>query len=293
LSFTLVSNGLQEEEWNQLLNEQKAFPDRITCRDIPTFNCVPHGVALDFLSSETQGEYFAFCDSDIFASGSIDAFIQSAAGPSKILSACVRPESAHHQQLGGYGGSFSLTSSRFPMAASFFCVYPVRAVDHVQRLYKTGFKQINRATQINQKAIDKLESSKITDIAPYDTGKLLSLLAHLDGFEITHSNPSTLHHVGGISGELAKPWDQSCLNIELPNDDPSNKAPKDEARIRGDSEKALKKLLTKYFAALLRHHADGTPRPVLRRGSASKSNLPNLELFVSRLTQTIDESFRS
>jgi len=172
------------------------------------------------------------------------------------------------------------------MAGSFFCVYPRDKMCSISKQFGVGFEQVARLNQIPSQARDFLKSRQIKE-EKFDTGKLLSLLMSDAGCEIRHREIPALAHIGGLSGELMRPRKQSRLTLtdlsfppeHLYNSDPTI------PQARSEEHRIAKRAITQYFAALLRSHVDGDPRPEMH-----VSNL----LYKSRLdaiTIAIDYSF--
>lgn len=287
LKFAVVGNGLSADEWESLTKLTRYAPGRIQIADVPSFSTIPHGLALNFLARRSSDSYFAFCDSDIFALNQFEDKFSTDVSPSTIFSSCSRLEHTPGAiYLGGFGGAASMTECGRQMAGSFFCVYPRDIMSSISKQFGVGFEQVARIDQIPRKARDFLKSRGIKE-EKFDTGKLLSLLMADTGCEIRHRELSALAHIGGLSGELVRPR----KNVPFILTDSSFPAPRlsDNAaalpQARSEEHRVAKRAITQYFAALLRSHVDGDPRPEMQVSS------PIYKHRLDAIAIAIDSSF--
>lgn len=265
IRFSAIGNGLSDAEWLQLCELRELAPARVTTSEIPSFSVVPHGIALNFLADRNQGAFFSFCDSDIFALGAFEETLETKLHLDSIFSSCSRIESIPGEVYrGAFGGAASVTECGRPMAASFFCIYPSEALATVRACFGTGFEQVGRVSQMTEKAQSFIQTNSIKE-TKFDTGKLLSLFMNDCGMRIEHEEVPHLAHIGGISGELARP--KPTTRVRITDDDLCSTITEStvvrEPRIRNERHKHAKRALATYYSALLRALVDHDEHPEL------------------------------
>ena len=175
-----------------------------------------HGRALDrVLAARDDGEYFAFIDPDIIATGPFvpdfaDALTGGCAGVTSGRGIwnddAVIPEG--HP---GVAGEFFYDRDGFLFGSPHFAMYRRDAVERTCRRWGIGFGSAGR--DIPDAARARLESSGHAYWL-FDTGKVVNILLQLDGASLCHFEHPALVHFGGMSHYLSPPDGEGGAEIE-------------------------------------------------------------------------------
>lgn len=199
--FRLVSNGCSESE-NEILRRICTGSDRFEFQQFSHDKVVEHGVVLTHLQRQETSPFFAFMDSDIFATGPfLPTFRQHLSSASAVFSCPpfwtndeieVAPRS--HRVLHGEQNRWS---DGFCLGGSYCAIYRNYALS--QCIQEAGITFKAHWRRGIPERIRKELSSAGMNFEYYDTGKLLNILMGLRGLHLEFFRSKHLSHVGGIS----------------------------------------------------------------------------------------------
>lgn len=200
LQLVLVSNGLKGPEAGMLHQLSEVVPHwRIL--DYPTSRMLPHGTILQSILDHHHAhnqKQFAFMDSDIVCFQSVDNWLQEQVDKTDVFSSCTIAKNASDQVRVGLGGQATQSPSGEAVAASYFCIYRLKMLLHVQQQYAITLERYNRLRQIPG-ALQSLIPDEDRAEMPFDTGKLISWCISRDGGQVVHQRHPDLEHLGGMS----------------------------------------------------------------------------------------------
>ena len=201
-SFRLVSNGCTTIE-NNSLRAFAATDDRLDFCQIATRRQIAHGAALSKLQKMESSPFFAFMDSDIFATGQFLNPTKLKLGSNAATFSC--PPIWSNAELEtlpeGYGvlsGVYNRLHDGFCVGSSYFGIYDNERLTQCIRDTGVSF-QIASWTGLSQLLRAELASAG-KQIRFYDTGKLLNVLLQVRyGHAIEYQKIPQLEHIGGFS----------------------------------------------------------------------------------------------
>ena len=209
--FRLVANGCPKRE-QQILQRQCEQHDRLEFAVVSDRRPLAHGQALTQLQQLEETDWFAFMDSDIFATGDFEGQLESMRAGRRCFFSCP-PVCGNQQQETlppGYqvlSGNYSRMHDGFPLGTSYFSIYDNQMLNEL--FADTGLSlNLYRWDQVPAPIQDEL---RLTGRALwlYDTAKLLNIVLGLRG-ELCHTARLTsLCHIGGIScaaGRRRRSW---------------------------------------------------------------------------------------
>ncbi|MFK8012619.1 MAG: hypothetical protein AB8B80_11295 [Marinicellaceae bacterium] len=267
-SFRLVGNALCDKEAS-LLNAIADCSDRLSYINFKSDFIIPHGTLLDLLFQKEESKNFCFCDSDLFLFNPISASLESLIDGGHVFSSAGRIENDNQAVYAGFKGGATTISpdGKIPLATSFFCIYRYEELKKTMYKYHIGFEQYRQLIQIPKAVQDRLKPLKL-DFDMFDTGKLLSVMYHIEGFKNIHADIEGLVHLGGMSGrylqdinmQVAQEYDDSVLDMS----DQKNTITKEKYKSRNAYEISLKRLYGKYFYTYLHYLIGKSKKPVLK-----------------------------
>jgi hypothetical protein len=250
--FRLVSNGLTGQELEQL----KAYADtdeRLGFYAYPTRLPVDHGTLLTLLFHQQSDAYFCFLDSDIFATGPFDAWLENHLDSVDALSSCSALFWETLPPAVGFSGRCTETPTGNPLLSSFFAVYRREVVAEA---FMAGITFEKRMSPLHmsphEQALAKAEGWTGQMI---DTAKLVNFELARRGYRLAHQECGSLVHIGGISWWLwrAKGAERDMLSKpEVITD--ADLAPHEGHKLPiHQLQKQVKEVRARWFSALLYH----------------------------------------
>ncbi len=285
--FRLVGNAVQPAEATEL----RALAGRTDRLEVTFFSAprmLPHGLVLSLLFDRFHdGEYFAFCDPDIFAVGPFERPVLERLTRYDVFSSCYHVGLRGEIVEGGFHGRCLFGPGHMPLATTFFAIYRRAAVERIRRKWGILFERYLFPDYIPGPVAELLRRHGILR-PPFDTAKLLNALMNLEGMAICYEDLPELCHIGGIARALA-PGGDWRLQLQV---EPlrllgrrtviterrlrrlqllylgGNGSGRGGRGVRRSEEAArllaLRSCIAEYFAAYLKHLVDGAPRPVMR-----------------------------
>lgn len=204
-TFSLVANGCGEQEARRLQTFCQTTA-RFCFVRLPAAKLQPHGLALNDLQKACDHPYFAFMDSDIYATGAFIAdFTGHLAANAGLFSGAplwsqpadqLAPTDRHvlagrHHYIG------SAPADRICVGSSYFAIYDNRVLTDLRAATGVGFESY-RWSQVPTAYQQGLQRAG-HDYQRYETGKLLNLLLHREGYPLSYQASAHLHHIGGLS----------------------------------------------------------------------------------------------
>ena len=199
--FHLVSNGCGDEELRVIQGFCGSYP-RLGWQVVGTGAPLAHGEVLSLLQEQEESPFFAFMDSDIFATAPFLENLLAAARGADAVFSCI-PLWATDQCLRAsrdsmvLSGAFNELADGTCVGTSYFAVYDNQKLSRCRaetavdlRLYL--WRQIPRRLCRELRAAGKVKGI-------YDTGKLVNILLGHRGASLTFKISAGLFHVGGIS----------------------------------------------------------------------------------------------
>lgn len=200
--FRLVDNGCTSEE-HQILEAFCRQSDRLSFYSFNSANVIPHGQALSQLQEMETSDYFAFMDSDIFATGIfLESHLQSLQEHIAICS-CLpiwhsQNEVEMRENFTIMGGCFLKTHNHHFLGVSYYAIYRNHQLTEAIRATGISFSSYHwpQIPNPHQQTLQRLGLQKNF----YDTGKVLNILLQQRGETITYQPTPHLVHIGAFSG---------------------------------------------------------------------------------------------
>jgi hypothetical protein len=199
--YRLIANACSLEEVTCLQDFCKDEV-RLDFMDLEVETIVQHGEVLDRLQQECEDDYFCFMDSDILATGRFMDEILAEFSDAKAVTSCLPIWAAEDDitiphNFKRLHGCYARADNGIVVGCTYFSVYDNSVVNEVRELTGIGFQiqQFQWLTPAIQEVIRALGMEKFD----YDTGIVLSLLMTARGAKISHKEPQTLCHLGGVS----------------------------------------------------------------------------------------------
>ena len=199
IRLALVSNALPDPEADRMASFCERH-ERLRLVDYPTQRVLPHGTILQRLAENHSDEWFAFMDSDVFATGDISQWLSEELQTADIFSSTRVAKSPARPRV-GFGGQATVSPAGYPVAVSYFCCYRFSTFVEVQREFGVTLERYSRPTQIPGRAFAALAPGD-SGAEAYDTGKLASLLAASAGKRVKHVLHDHLLHLGSMSKDF-------------------------------------------------------------------------------------------
>jgi hypothetical protein len=288
LNFRLVGNSLNHNE-AKLLELISECSDRLTYVNFESNQIIPHGTLLDLLFISENNKYFCFCDSDLFlfkplSQKSILKYMNNA----MVFSSGGRIENEGEAVYAGFKGGATTKSpdGKIDLATSFFCVYRRKQLKNILLKYKVGFEQYRLESQIPDKAKLLVKTNGL-EYEMFDTGKLLSVLYHYEGYNKSFEEIDGLTHIGGMSGRYLQNLDITSPVILDDSELPSKKRTHDnEYNYRNEYEKNLKRHYGKYFYCYLNYLIGKGAKPIIN------TNDERIESTINQLESKINSAWK-
>lgn len=199
--FRLVSNGCSASEEQRLIRLASLSESFEFCR-LPGRRAWEHGEALTYLQRQETGRYFAFLDSDIFATGDFLGDLSSRAGDVDALFSCPPLWSNEHLSTvpRGYrmaSGVYRQMHDGFCLGGSYFAIYDNDLLTECLRQYGIDLRVYlweDVPAPVRRRVADAGRAMTL-----YDTAKLTNVLLNLDGYGCRFLTTTHLNHVGGVS----------------------------------------------------------------------------------------------
>ncbi len=199
--FRLVSNGCSADEENTL--SQLADSDgRLEFLSLQSNQVLSHGEALTILQRQETDRYFAFLDSDIFATGEfLSDFIKGLASADAVFCS---------PSTWGYGEETEMPSwqmwdsGAYSTLAGGTCIGTTHCAAYsnemlAELMAESGIDLRSYYWREIPKAIQKELTQRKQVKAIFDTGKLANILLGNRGRSLELATAPTLSHLGGIS----------------------------------------------------------------------------------------------
>jgi hypothetical protein len=309
--YRLISNGLGLQEMSLL--EEFCRRGRLEYCAYPTKTTVSHGTLLSWLLQRERGDYFCFMDSDIFASAPFGNELEGHLAHCDIFSSCSHLGIDPTKQLTGLEGRCLRAPNGFPLATTFFCVSKSQALRDLIAETGVGFERYSYPQHFPGPVKERLRQVGLPADCEYDTGKLLSVLAHARGLRLKYEPLDGLSHIGGIGKYIMKSarrglWKQRLghimqrpLVLRDKDLEPSTWRRfklRSLAHTHDDADplntwkdarqaKLQRRYVALFFAAFLRFLFDGDPQPVLAISDQA------LALRINTLCNVIRRAFYS
>lgn len=204
--FRLVSNGCDSRE-NQLLRQLANESPRVEFHNIPTHKPLRHGILLDQLLQLETSNYFAFMDSDIYATGPFLPSMLSAASNAKAIFSCMPIWCRGSMESVPQGfrllkGFHNRLPNGFKIGSTYFAIYDKITLRNL--IEETGISfEVSLWDDLPRRVQMKLKQSGHKFVR-YDTGKLINILLNLRGHQLCQVSSDRLKHIGGISLDALK-----------------------------------------------------------------------------------------
>lgn len=275
--------GNEEES---LLDKISQTSDRLSFENYKSDQIIPHGTLLDLIFKSNKSPYFSFCDSDIFLFYKLQVKkIFKLLNGSDVFSTGGRIENLDDAVYAGFKGGATTISpdGKIDLATSFFCSYKRKPLEKIMKKYKVGFEQYRYESQIPSEALAVVKELKL-DYEMFDTGKLLSVLYHYEGYKKVFNEIEGLIHVGGMSGRYLQKIDLKEVNTLTDDDlELATRTNNNSYQTRNSYEVSLKKYYGKYFYMYLNHLVAGTCKPI------SASNDSRIKATITKLESNINK----
>ena len=199
--FRLISNGATAEE-NRELEALCGESPRLEFDVIAADKPLPHGTALTQLQQREQSPWFAFMDSDIFATGDFEKELEAFRHDHPAVFSCPPVWSnEQHEVLPDdfqvLSGVYNRLHDGFPVGASYFGIYDNAVLSDT--LAETGLTLDLYRWDGIPKPIQQEVQAAGRKLFLYDTGKLLNIVMALRG-QVGYRAPlANLCHIGGVS----------------------------------------------------------------------------------------------
>src|SRR5690606_25161309 len=201
-TVTLVANGFDYDQIKSLRNMVCKY-SFIKILDIPTKRILSHGQALNYAFENSHEKYFCFADHDIFPTKPIVDIIKSTLQSYDVVCFGNRPENIQAVYK-GFAASAIATQSGIPLATSFFSIYKRSQVKSVSELYKVGFEQYFRKSQIPDSLASLKDIQTLEEPFLIDTCKSLSLAMHLSDKTTKHMGSSMVCQLSGMCRAISR-----------------------------------------------------------------------------------------
>ncbi len=262
--YRLVANGLGRRE-RRRLRTFADHHDRLELSATRTGSVIPHGEMLDLLFADAGGEFFCFCDTDIFACGDFSGWIEERLPEVDALSSCTGLFWEDAPVWRGFFGRCSQTPTGTPLLSSYFAVYRAQPVREARTRRGIGFHRRRRgSTDFTDYELDLLRAEG-WDHEMCDTGKVLDLHLRRRGRVLRHAECPHLLHVGGVSWWLTvhapAGWNDRPNVLQ---DDDIDVLDPTAADARVNPKDRTRPARSRWFAAYLQYLLDRGPRPIVR-----------------------------
>lgn len=206
-TFHLVGNALDGDEEEVLVDFAREH-DRVSFSRFPTRKMAEHGDVLNALFESSggdgseEGEYFAFMDSDIFATGDFIHELESLGKQDAVFSGVpvwatesdqIAPSTARKM-----GGPQNRVASGACLGTSYFAVYRRDAVIDCKQRFGVAFEKVKDSSLLPESAKQLLRGVGAW-CDGYETAKCMNLLMHATGRSLQVVDLPSIRHVGGLS----------------------------------------------------------------------------------------------
>ena len=176
--FRIVANGCGDAEWAQMQSFAARNPRFEACR-LPWSRVATHGRALDHLFAAEDGQYFAFMDSDILATGPWLKPILDAVRTAPAVSTgwplwVERDEARLDGQDYGATGIHAETDSGQVLGLSYLAVYQRAALAAVRTRHSLDFER--RSWEELPRRLRRALKADGLPLGFFDTAKLLNIM---------------------------------------------------------------------------------------------------------------------
>lgn len=199
-SFRLVNNGCTAQE-AKTLEAYCVHSDRMEYYSMEFSDVLEHGKVLNHLQAIERNEYFAFMDSDIFATGPfLERHLKVLKTHDGICS-CL-PNWYDHQyvemkdKLANMTGYFLNNHDHF-LGVSFYSIYHKSAIQETIQSTGINFQRYTwrQLPEQHKSTLINLGLKKNS----YDTAKLLNIFLQQRGRKLVYQSTPNLVHLGGFS----------------------------------------------------------------------------------------------
>ena len=222
-TFRLVNNGCSQAEAKKL-EALRVEHERLEYGSLCPHQVIKHGEALSLLQQEERGRFFAFLDSDIFATAQfLPALLDELATASAVF-AC--------SNIWLEQGDHVMRPNQHCMSAVHHWLDDGRCVgsSHFAVYWNQDLNSVIRENHVDLrpyrwKSLPTLLRRKLAEanleMAEYDTAKMINVLMLIEGRKSSFLQVAGLTHLGGISSAFIDyPKDgmlRSALRTLLPN----------------------------------------------------------------------------
>jgi len=202
-SYRLVSNGCLPEEITQL-KKLCSKSSRLEFFMLSDRETLRHAEALETLQKMEQSDHFCFMDSDILATGPfLEELIPRMTGKWLSISSGSAIGHSKSERIAGkhtniLRGSHSYLG-KLCVGSTYFAIYNNRNLSRFIRSNGVAFNRYRSWEDVPERFRSVLSRAGLRKDV-YDTGKLLTLLAQIEGEQIIYKNCENLLHIGRLSG---------------------------------------------------------------------------------------------